>query len=102
MLRRSRFANLVDTQLELFVRDRRDLLDDVAARLEAYNRAGRSDAEELYGDYSDAVAATGEALAEMRDRYADTVDDRDGYVRAFNRGVARRLPEYARELRADA
>jgi hypothetical protein len=82
----------------MFVRDRRDLIDDVEERLAAYNRAERSDAEELYGDYVDAVDAAADALAEMRDRYADTVDDPDGYAQAFNRAAARRLPEYAREL----
>jgi erythromycin esterase-like protein len=98
IFRRSRFGAIVDTQLDVFVRDHRDLLDEVDERLAAYNRADRSEAEELYGDYVDAVDAAADALAEMRDHYARTVDDPDGYERAFNRAAARRLPQSAREL----
>jgi hypothetical protein len=54
-LRRSRFARLIDSQLDLFARENRDVLEEVAQRLEAYNRADRGEAEELYGDYVDAV-----------------------------------------------
>jgi len=95
---RTRFARIVETQLEMFVRENRDVLKDVEQRLEAYNQAERSEAEELYGDYADALAAGGELLAAMRNHYARTVDDPDEYVRAFNRAVTRRLPEYASEL----
>ncbi len=95
---RSRFGKLVDMQLDLFLRDNRADLTEVHERLAAYNRADRTEAEELYGDYVDTVDALAEALAEMRDRYAQTVDDPDGYVRAFNRGAARRLPEVSRDL----
>ena len=98
IFRRSRFAGIVDTQLDVFVRDHRDLIDEVDQRIAAYNRADRSEAEELYGDYVDAVDAAADALAEMRDSYARTVDDPEEYERAFNRAAARRLPEYGREL----
>ena len=97
-LRRSRFAGLVDSQLDLFVRENRDVIEEVAQRLEAYNRADRAEAEELYGDYVDAVETGTEILADMRDHYAATVDDPDDYIRTFNRAVARRLPEYALEI----
>ena len=98
IFRRSRFATIVDTQLDVFLRDHRDLIDEVERRLAAYNRADRAEAEELYGDYVDAVDAAGDALAEMRDHYARTVGDPKEYARAFNRAASRRLPEYAREL----
>lgn len=98
MFRRSRFVQIVETQLDVFVRDHRDLTDEVEQRLAAYNRADRSEAEELYGDYVDAVDVAADALAEMRDNYARTVGDPDEYARAFNRAAKRRLPEYAREL----
>jgi len=98
MFRRSRFAKLVETQLDLFVREHRDVIEDVHARLEAYHVADRTQAEELYGDYVDAVETGTEILADMRDHYAQTVDDPDDYVRTFNRAVARRLPEYALEI----
>jgi hypothetical protein len=98
VFRRSRFAKLVDTQLDLFVREHRDVIEDVHARLEAYHLADRSRAEELYGDYVDAVETGTEILADMRDHYAQTVDDPDDYIRTFNRAVAKRLPEYSLEL----
>ncbi len=98
MFRRSRFAQLIDSQLDLFMRDHSAVLDEVEQRLAAYNRADRSEAEELYGDYADAVETGTEMLADMRDHYARTVDDPDEYVRAFNRAVVRRLPEFSLEI----
>jgi hypothetical protein len=95
---RSRFAKLIDAQLDLFVREHRDVIEEVHARLEAYHVADRTQAEELYGDYVDAVETGTEILADMRDHYAQSVDDPDDYIRAFNRAVAKRLPEYALEL----
>jgi hypothetical protein len=97
-LRRSRFTHLIESQLDLFVRENRDVLEEVAQRLEAYKRADRGEAEELYGDYVDAVETGTEILADMRDHYAQTLDDPDGYIREFNRAVAKRLPEYALEI----
>jgi hypothetical protein len=96
--RRSRFAGIVETQLDVFVRDQHALIDEAERCLAAYNRADRDEAEELYGDYVDAVDAAADALAEMRDHYARTVAAPDEYADAFNRAAARRLPEYAREL----
>jgi len=95
MFGRSRFAKLAETQLDLFLREHRDLVAEINERLAAYNRADRSEAEELYGDYVDAVEAGAEVLAEMRDHFARTVDDADDYVAAFNSVVAKRLPAYA-------
>jgi hypothetical protein len=97
-LRRSRFASLIDSQLDLFEREHREVIEEVGARLEAYNRADRAEAEELYGDYVDAVETGTEILADMRDHYAATVDDPDDFIRTFNRAVAKRLPEYALEI----
>jgi len=98
MFGRSRFKKLIDAQLDLFVREHRDVIEDVHARLEAYHVADRSQAEELYGDYVDAVETGTEILADMRDHYARTVADADEYVRAFNRAVEKRLPEYGLEI----
>lgn len=91
----SRFAKLAETQIELFLREHADVVADAAERLAAYDRADRTEAEELYGDYVDAVDTGAEILAEMRDHFARTVDDADEYVDAFNRVVAKRLPAYA-------
>jgi hypothetical protein len=98
MFRRSRFGKLVDTQLDVFVRDQAEVLDEIQERLDAYNAADRSEAEELYGDYVDAVETGTEILADMRDHYAQTLDDPDDYLRTFNRAVARRLPALALEI----
>jgi hypothetical protein len=98
IFRRSRYATVIDAQLDLFVQEHRDVVEDVAARLERYNAAERDDAEELYGDYVDAVETGTELLADLRDNYARTLDDPDAYLREFNRAVAKRLPEYALEI----
>jgi len=98
MFRRSRYGTLIETQLDLFVRENGDVLADVRERLTAYNRAARDEAEELYGDYLDAVETGTEILADMRDHYARSLEDGDDYIREFNRAVARRLPEYALEI----
>ncbi len=98
MFGRSRYAKVIDSQLDLFVREQRDVIDEAAERLELYNRADRSEAEELYGDYVDAVETGTEILADMRDHYGATLDDRDAYTTAFNRAVARRLPQFATEI----
>jgi hypothetical protein len=98
MFRRRRFAAVIDAQLDLFTRENQDVLDDVAARLKAYDRAGREEAEELYGDYLDAVETGTEILADLRDHYARTLDDADAYCSEFNRTVAKRLPAFALEI----
>ena len=98
MFGRNRYAEIVDRQLELFAEEHRDLIDEVHDRLAAYNRADRSEAEELYGDYRDSLEAGTEILADMRDNYASTLDDPDLYLRAFQRGVARRLGPFSLEL----
>ena len=98
MFGRSPFAKLIASQLDLFVRDHADVLEDVEERLAAYNRAERGEAEELYGDYLDAVETGTEILADMRDHYARSLEDPEPYLRDFNRAVAKRLPEYALEI----
>jgi 2-methylisocitrate lyase-like PEP mutase family enzyme len=98
MFRRARFAVVINAQLDLFARDHRDVIDEANDRLDAYNRAGRDEAEELYGDYVDAVETGTEILADVRDHYARTVDDPDRYCIEFNRAVAKRMPPFASEI----
>jgi hypothetical protein len=98
MFRRPRFAKVIDAQLDLFVRDYPDVIDEARDRLDAYNRADRDQAEELYGDYVDAVETGTEILADLRDHYASTLDDPDPYCLEFNRAVAKRMPEFALEI----
>jgi hypothetical protein len=98
MLGRSRYKALADAQIDLFLREHADLVRRIDDLRDAYNRSERDDAEEAFGDYSDAHALAAEILEEMRDAYARTVDDSERYVDAFNRAVKRRLPETAVEL----
>ena len=67
-------------------------------RLRRYNAAERDEAEELYGDYVDAVETGTEILADLRDHYAQSLEDPDRYLQEFNQAVRRRLPEYALEI----
>jgi hypothetical protein len=96
MFRRLRFSAVIDSQLELFEREHRDVIEDVDKHLRAYNEASRDEAEELYGDYVDAVDAAIDILADLRDHFARTLDEPERYADEFNRTVARRLPEFAR------
>ena len=98
MFGRSRYAKVVDAQLDLFIRDHRDVIEEARQRFELYNRSDRSDAEEMYGDYVDAVETGTDILAGMRDHYSATLDEPDEYVSAFNRAVARRLRQFAVEI----
>jgi len=99
-LRRRRFADLIARQLDLFVRDNLGLLDACDEAERAYDRAGRDEAEERYGDYQDLVEDGTELLADLRDAFAATLDDEaaDEYEAAFNAAVAKRLPRFALEI----
>ena len=87
---RARFADVVSRQLDLFADDA--LLVEVREAKERYDRAGRDEAEEAYGDYMDVVDAAKDALAGMRDRYAATLDEEtaDEYRSAFERAARKR------------
>ena len=62
--------------------------------------ADRDEAEEIYGDYVDVVEAATEALADMRWRYASTLDETSAeeYEAAFNRAVQKRWPPLGLEI----
>ena len=98
--RLSRFSDIIERQLRFFQEDYADLIARCDAAERAYDRAGRDEAEERYGDFVDAVAAGAEILAEIRDGYARTLRDgiRETYEQAFARAVAKRLPRFALEL----
>src|SRR2546425_8056471 len=95
MFRRRRYKDVIERQLDLFASEDGDLLDDVDTALGRYNAADRDDAEELYGDYQLAIEAATDRLAELRDAFAGTLDDPDGYVVEFNGAVVDRWPELA-------
>ena len=88
-----RFADLITRQLDVFAEDEAaGLLAEVREMKERYDSAGREDAEEAYGDYMDVVDAAKEALADMRDRFARTLDEHavEEYESAFERAARKR------------
>jgi hypothetical protein len=98
--RRSRFADVISRQLDLFEREEADLVRQCAEAEHAYEQAGRDEAEELYGEYVDLVESGTEALADLRWAYAATLDEGDAeqYEEAFNQAVKKRLPRFGLEI----
>lgn len=97
---RRRFRDLIDRQLALFADEHAGLIREVRNAERAYDRAGRDEAEERYGDYSDLVETATEILADTRDHFARTLDDdvAELYCDAFNRAVLKRWPPFALEI----
>ena len=101
IFRRGRFADVVGRQLDVFAQDEaHGLLEEVSDAKAVYDRAGRDEAEERYGDYVDVVEAATEALADMRWQYASTLDEEgaEEYESAFNRAVRKRWPALGLEI----
>jgi hypothetical protein len=100
MLRRPRFADAIERQLDLFERENRGLIDDCLAAERSYDRADRGEAEERYGDYVDLVETGTEVLADLRDNFASTLEEdaADEYCAAFNRAVLKRFRRFALEI----
>jgi hypothetical protein len=104
IFRRSRrFDDLVQTQLDLFTEDEADLLAEAQSAGEAWTRAGRDEAEELYGDYQLVVDAIADQLLDVRETYAGTLagDAADEYRSAFTRAAMKRFRRYASLLADD-
>ena len=100
MIFRRRFADVIARQLDVFAVDEAALLVEVREAEQAYNRTERDEAEEKYGDYVDVVETATEALADMRDRFARTLEEdaAEEYEAAFNRAVKRRWPPFGLEI----
>ena len=98
--RRESFRDLIARQLDLFLEDEADLLEECREKARAYERAPREDAEEAYGDYADAIETATEALADMRDRFTRTLDEdaAEAYEDSFNRAVRKNWPELGLEI----
>ena len=92
--------DLVERQIALFAAENEGLIRDTEAALAAYNRAARDEAEERYGDYLDLVETGTDALVELRDNFAATLDEDsyEEYHQVFNRTVRKRLPRFGLEL----
>ena len=97
---RRRFHDVVERQLDLFGREHAGLIQEVEAAEDAYNHAGREEAEERYGDYLDLVETATEVIAELRGNYAASLDEETAheYEDTFNRAVLRRFPRFALEI----
>jgi uncharacterized protein YukE len=90
---RRRFSEVIQRQLDVFATDETDgLLAEVHELKGKYDRAARDSAEEAYGDYMDIVDAVKDALADMRDRFARTLegDAVEEYESAFERAARKR------------
>jgi hypothetical protein len=100
VFRKRRFADVIERQLGLFMRDHLELLEDCDRAERAYDRAERTEAEERYGDYQELVETGTELLADLRDHFASTLDESSAeeYAAAFNRAVSKRLPRFGLEI----
>ena len=100
IFRRDPFRDVIARQLDLFVEDEADLLEECRDKYSLYKQADREDTEEAYGDFVDAVETATEALADMRDRFGRTLDAdaAEGYEDSFNRAVRKRWPELGLEI----
>jgi len=90
---RRRFADVISRQLDVFAEDEaQGLLVEVQEMKQRYDAADRDGAEEAYGDYVDVIDAVKDALADMRDRFASTLDDsvRETYETAFENAARKR------------
>ena len=96
-LRRGRFDELVERQLDLFSTDESALLDEADEAEAAWVRAGRDEAEESYGDFQLVVDAIADRLLEIREAYASTLDEdaTEEYRGSFHRAAARRFRRYS-------
>ena len=100
IFRRDPFRDVIARQLDLFVEDGADLLEECREKYAVYERAPRDEAEEAYGDFVDAVETATEALADMRDRFARTLDEdaAETYEESFNRAVKKRWSDLGLEI----
>ena len=91
------FDDVIRRQLDLFQQECADLIVECEAAERAYDSAGRDEAEERYAEYLELVEEGVDALREIRDTYAATLEEdvADDYERAFEREVDRRLPRFA-------
>jgi hypothetical protein len=96
-LRRGRFDDLVERQLDVFEEDEAALLSEGREADTAWTNADAEDSEELYGDYQLVVDAIAESLHETRETYAATLDGQTtaDYRAAFDGAARRRFGRYA-------
>ncbi len=100
MIFKRRFGELIDRQLDLFEQDNAELFDRVEDAEAEYRAAAREEAEERFGDLQEVLAEGTDLLVEVREAYAETLDDEtaEEYAAAFDFAVLRRFPQFALEL----
>jgi hypothetical protein len=84
---------VIARQLDVFAEDEaRGLLAEVSEMKQRYDNADRDEAEEAYGDYAEVVDVAKDALADMRDRFAATLDEAtaETYASAFESAARKR------------
>ena len=93
MLRRRRFGDLIERQLDLFAEENVDLLREIDEHRARWRRAAAGDAEEAFGDEQDRVDWAADALSDLYHRYAATLDDETEilYGSELRRAVRRRF-----------
>jgi len=96
-LRRGRFDDLVERQLDIFEGDAAALLAEAREADAAWTNADAEDSEELYGDYQLVVDAIAESLHEIRETYVATLDGATTaeYRAAFDRAARHRFRRYS-------
>lgn len=96
ILRRNRFGDVVDRQLDLFESETELVAEAVEADA-AWSRADADASEELYGDYQLVVDAIGEQLHDLRETYAATLEDEtaEEYRSVFDKAARKRLGRLA-------
>ncbi|MBA2741458.1 MAG: hypothetical protein H0U46_05550 [Actinobacteria bacterium] len=94
---RSRFADVVHRQLDLFVADEASLFEEAAAADAAWTTATRDESEELFGDYQLVVDQLAERLLDLREAYASTLEDStsETYRAVFGKVARKRFRPYA-------
>ena len=104
MLRRSRFRDLVQRQLDLFETDEATLFEEAEEADTAWTQADRDESEELYGDYQLVVDAIGERLYDIREAYAATLEPPTDveYRSEFDAAALKRFRRFAAFLQDDA
>ncbi len=104
ILRRSRFRDLVQRQLDLFATDEAVLLEEAEEADTAWTQAERDETEERYGDYQLVVDTIGERLYDLREAYAATLEDdatAAEYRSAFDSAAGKRFRRYAGFLESE-
>ena len=88
-----RFGELIDRQLDLFSEEHSELIAECDDALRRYDAADRDEAGERYERFGDLQEEVNEALEDLRDGYAATLDEQlaKRYVAEFDRTTARRF-----------